>query len=225
MGRIHEGLASHGDAVFSGVQTNGKGQRGKRWETGEGQNIALSIIIQPTHLKAYHPFHLSVVVSLGVYDFFSKYAPDHSSIKWPNDVFWRDRKAGGILIENIMSASSWKWAVAGIGLNINQTEFDPAITNATSLKAITGTEYEPGSLAQELHSTVMMRVDQAGQETYERLLFEYNKYLYKRNSKVKLKKDSMVFETTIKGISPHGKLLTQDVLEKEFDFGEVEWIL
>ena len=225
MGRVHEGLAKHGDAVFSGVQTSGKGQRGKKWETGEGQNIALSIIIQPSHLKAYHPFHLSVVVALGVYDFFSKYAGEETSIKCPNDLFWRDRKAGGILIENIISASAWKWSVAGIGININQALFDPALINPVSLRQVTGNEYDPLQLARELHTAVMRRVDEAGKQAYENLLTEYCQYLYKMNSKVRLKKDNMVFETMIQGISPQGKLITRDALEKEFEFGEVEWIL
>ncbi len=225
MGRVHEGLAKHGEAVFSGIQTSGKGQRGKRWETGEGQNIALSIVIQPTKLKAYHPFHLSAVVSLGVYDFFSKYAGAEASIKWPNDIFWRDRKAGGILIENVMSASSWKWSVAGIGININQQEFDPLLVNAISLRQITGLEHNPVMLANELHFAVMNRVRNAGEQSYETVLAEYSKRLYKMNQNVRLKKDNMVFETTIRGISPQGRLITKDVLEKEFEFGEVEWIL
>jgi BirA family biotin operon repressor/biotin-[acetyl-CoA-carboxylase] ligase len=225
MAAVHEGLAKHGDAVFAYTQTNGKGQRGKVWETGEAENIALSIIIEPGLLKAYHPFQLSATVALGVYDFFSKYAGEETTIKWPNDVFWRDRKAGGVLIENVISGSSWKWAVAGIGININQTVFNPGIRNPVSLKQITGKEFEPADLAAELHRLVMARTGELSSRPYEALLEEYQQHLYKMNGAVKLKKDNMVFETLIKGISPQGKLKTKDVLEKEFEFGEVEWIL
>ena len=75
---------------------------------------------------------------LAAHDFFSHYVFNNAFIKWPNDLYWRDRKAGGILIENIIRGKDWQSAVAGIGININQTSFDPDITNAISLKQITG---------------------------------------------------------------------------------------
>ncbi len=83
-------------------QTGGKGQRGKTWQTGNGENIAISIIIEPKHLQVAEQFNLSVAVALGCYDFFSAYAGDETFIKWPNDIYWRDRKAGGVLIENVI---------------------------------------------------------------------------------------------------------------------------
>jgi BirA family biotin operon repressor/biotin-[acetyl-CoA-carboxylase] ligase len=225
MATVHEGLAKHGNAVFSGFQTHGKGQRGKVWQTRPGQNIALSVILNPKQLNLSHPFQLSLAVALASYDLFSNYAGDGTCIKWPNDIYWRDRKAAGILIENVISGNDWKWAVAGVGVNINQTEFDGSLKKVVSLKQITGKDFDPIELAKELHQHILKRTGELSQKPFKVLLNEYQEHLYKINSVVKLKKENMVFETTVTGVSSTGQLLTFDAIEKQFEFGEVEWVL
>ncbi|MEO6228849.1 MAG: biotin--[acetyl-CoA-carboxylase] ligase [Ferruginibacter sp.] len=225
MALVHEGLAKHGEAVFAHQQTQGKGQRGKVWQTGIDENIALSIILKPKQRKILLPFQLSATIALAVFDFFSKYAGEEVTIKWPNDIYWRDRKAGGILIENVISGSSWKWAVAGIGININQTIFDENLKDPVSLKQITGEHFDTLALARELHQIVLLRLNEGLTKPYELLLEEYQQRLFRINQLVRLKKNNIVFETKIKGISPDGKLLTQDIIDNEFEFGEIEWIL
>ena len=117
MAMVQSGQASHGDAFFSWEQTAGKGQRGRHWQTGKGQNIALSVVLEPTAIKPGHQFYLSVAVALACYDFFNAIAGPETFIKWPNDIFWRDRKAGGVLIENVFNGNTWRFAVVGIGIN------------------------------------------------------------------------------------------------------------
>ena len=91
----------HGMAIFAREQTSGKGQRGKNWVSEKDANIVLSILLNPYPLGIQDQFKLSVCVSVSIYEFFSRYAGDETKIKWPNDLYWRDRKAGGILIENV----------------------------------------------------------------------------------------------------------------------------
>jgi hypothetical protein len=90
-------------------------------------------------LQPFQQFQLSACVAVGTCQFFSKYDADSFKIKWPNDIYWRDRKLGGILIENIIRShepgvANWDWAVAGIGMNINQTNFADGLKNPVSLK-------------------------------------------------------------------------------------------
>jgi BirA family transcriptional regulator, biotin operon repressor / biotin---[acetyl-CoA-carboxylase] ligase len=225
-----QGEIQHGMAVFSHEQTAGKGQRGKNWVSEKDSNIALSILLNPYPLGIPEQFRLSVCISVSVWGLVSKYAGEETKIKWPNDLYWRDRKAGGILIENVVQSSqsgvgSWQWAVVGIGININQTFFTPDLPNPVSLKQITGKNYEPIELAKELCSII--------EENYQMLIagkfaILFNKcqtHLYKKDEKVKLKKGTRVFETTIKGVSETGQLITQHSIEESFEFGEVEWIL
>lgn len=223
MGAAHAGLAKHGMAWFTKEQTAGKGQRGKTWVMEKGENIAMSLVLEPGRVQIKNQFHLSAVVALSCFEFFSQYAGGETSIKWPNDLFWRDRKAAGILIENIFQGKAWKWAVAGIGININQTKFDKFLNKAVSLKEITGKTFNTVDLAKELYTLLMKNL--TGLKTENEIVKQYNEHLYKLNKKVTLKKGNVKFETVIKEVSAEGKLITVDAVERVFDFGEVEWVL
>jgi len=237
MGLIHgdllpdgHGEAQHGMAVFTHEQTAGKGQRGKKWASQKDLNIALSILLNPYPLSIPDQFKLSVCIAVSACEFFSKYAGDETKIKWPNDIYWRDRKAGGILIENVIQSSQstvgrWQWSVAGIGININQTDFDPNLPNPFSLKQITGKKYNPVELAQELCSIIEKNYQSLIAGNFMTLFNKYQTHLYKKDEKVKLKKGTRVFETTIKEVSVTGQLITQHSIEERFEFGEVEWVL
>ena len=225
MAKVHAGLSKHGNAYFSSHQTNGKGQRGKEWQTSVGVNIALSIVLELTTLNATQQFQLSAAVALGCFDFFHKYAGDETTIKWPNDIFWRDRKAGGVLIENIFHGKDWKFSIVGIGINVNQPYFDDALINPVSLKQITGKTFDLTALAKELHLSVLKRVNQLEKKVFGVMLKEYNEHLFCLQKKVRLKKDTVVFDTNILGVTENGQLITMDTTERLFDFGEVVWVL
>jgi BirA family biotin operon repressor/biotin-[acetyl-CoA-carboxylase] ligase len=223
--QIRDKVAKHGDAWFSYEQTDGKGRRGKTWKTENGKNIILSVAVSADFLTIYQQFYLSVAVCLGSIDLFKKYAGDEFKIKWPNDIFWNDRKAGGILIENIITGNTWHWSVIGMGMNINQTDFSvDAVFKPVSLKQITGKDFDVVETAQELYKAVMERYNELQKNGVENMLAKYNEHLFGLNKKVKLKKDNAVFETIIKGVSPQGKLITADSMEREFDFDEVIWL-
>jgi len=123
MGLARAAMAQHGAVVFTHEQTKGKGQRSKGWVSKKGQNLAFSAVVEPNLLRALPPFTLSMAAAVAAHQLVAKYINEDLTIKWPNDIYWRDRKAAGILIENIWQASEWKFAVIGIGLNVNQTEF------------------------------------------------------------------------------------------------------
>lgn len=224
MGQVHEGLARHGATYIAEIQTAGKGQRHKAWITSPGANITMSCVLEPQGPNAPRPFLLSTAMALGCWDFFNDFTKGDVSIKWPNDIYWRDRKAGGILIENVYRASQWQFAIAGIGLNINQTSFSPDLPNPVSLKQITGRQHDRIMLAKELCDRLENRYRQF-LDGGSGLLNEYNGKLYRLGEKVKLKKDNVIFETVIIGTSALGQLLTKDAIERQFGFGEVEWVM
>jgi BirA family biotin operon repressor/biotin-[acetyl-CoA-carboxylase] ligase len=229
MQQVQQGLAKHGMCWFAIEQTAGKGQRGKNWAGEQGKNIAMSLVLEPEQLptgpggQIISPFYLSAVVALACFEFLKTCAGDEMKIKWPNDLYWRDRKAGGILIENKFLGKAWKWAVVGIGININQTGFDEDLPNPVSLKQITGKTFDVTGLAAALHGLLLKNLLQDADP--EKIMQQYNKYLYKINELVTLRKNDTNFDTVIKEVSAQGKLVTVDALEQEFDFGEVEWIL
>ncbi|MEO8860198.1 MAG: biotin--[acetyl-CoA-carboxylase] ligase [Ginsengibacter sp.] len=109
MALVKKGLASSDEAVFSMEQTAGKGRRGKSWQSKMGENIILTIIAEMQWLPVQKQFQVSVAVAVGCVAFFSKYTKESIKIKWPNDIFINDRKAGGVLIENVIHGSLWQW--------------------------------------------------------------------------------------------------------------------
>jgi BirA family biotin operon repressor/biotin-[acetyl-CoA-carboxylase] ligase len=219
----HEGMARHGTAVFAHRQTKGRGQRSKEWVTGEGNNIALSLVLEPSSLPTSRLFSLSMAVAIGVHDFFRSHAGEGTAIKWPNDIYWRDRKAAGILIENQIQGGAWKFAVAGTGINVNQTDFGELQQRAVSLKQITGKDYDPVELAKDLCAFI----DSSYQLLHgspEKLVEEYHSRLYKLNEAVRFKKESRVFQGIVRGVTPNGQLIVRHALEELFEVGEVEWL-
>lgn len=224
MRQINAGIATDGDAWFALEQTGGKGRRGRHWLSSKGENIILSIAVNTLFLRVYEQFQLSTAVSLGCYDLFKTYDNIHTKIKWPNDLFWNDRKAGGILVENIIRGTIWQWSVIGMGINVNQTSFDPTLKKPVSLKQITGKNFDPVQLGKELYDCVVNRLNELKANNFKQLLNEYNNVLYKRNERVKLKKQNIIFETIISGVSPTGQLQTADGNSNAFSFDEVEWL-
>ncbi|MDP9230101.1 MAG: biotin--[acetyl-CoA-carboxylase] ligase, partial [Bacteroidota bacterium] len=240
MGQVHSGLAKHGIAYFAHQQIAGKGQRGKSWVTEKKTNIIISVVVQPSNFQLNEQFHLNACMALAIHTFFKSYAGDETKIKWPNDIYWRDRKAAGILIENVVSPLStvqsegsaingqqaaWKWAVVGIGININQTTFPDTLKNPVSLKQITGKNYNTVLLAKQLCESIDIFYKKLLKGGYEGILETYNENLYKKNETARLKKDNYVFEATIKGVADNGQLIVHNKIEERFNFGEVKWAI
>lgn len=226
MVQIHEGMAKHGMAFFARQQTAGKGQHGRTWLAQKDESIALSIIISPGMLGLHEQFFLSAATALTCADFLSKILIPKTAIKWPNDLYINDRKAGGILIENILKGTEWKYSIIGIGINLNQAKFDPTLPNAVSLRQITGKNFDALELAKQLYVLLMHKIDALANENFDQLLKNYNKLLFRKEEWVKLKKGNVVFEAKITGVSPQGALLAQTgTILQEFNYGEVEWIL
>ena len=225
MAQLHAGTALHGNAYFARQQRFGKGRRGKSWQTQKDKNIVISIVLNTGFLPVYQQFQLSIATSLACLDCLHRFKINGLKIKWPNDLYWNDRKAGGLLIETIIKGDLWQWAVIGIGININQTTFNDDLPNPVSIKQITGKTYDTVAIAKELVADVLKRFDELQKNEFDNLFRLYNQSLYQLNQQVRLKKDNIVFDTTIKGVDRQGQLITKNSMEQNFDFDEVEWLL
>lgn len=220
-GMIHAGLAMHGMSWLAKEQTQGKGQRGKKWKSTADESILLSIALQPDPYFAAFPFIFSAKIALSVISWAENATGKYFRIKWPNDIYFNDNKAGGILIENIYEGAKWVWSVVGIGINLNQKEFPSDLPNPISFYQINHQKFSVNELAIDLRNEIMKGLSVASDST----LKNYNQKLYKRGAEVLLKKDNAVFKTTIQQVNAAGELLTRDTLDRAFTVGEVEWIL
>ena len=224
---------SEGTVVITDAQTAGRGQRGARWVTSQGHNFTFSLVLRPTFLVASEQFMLSQAMALGVRRFVSKFTED-VCIKWPNDLYVRDLKIGGILIESAWQGTRMTHAVVGIGLNINQTNFEsePALKDdgtslrATSLRLETGQMFElaaqlPSLLQSIEHAYLHLR---AGQ--YEQIRNDYRSVLLGYGKRRLFRKNGQVLEGVVTGVTNTGRLCIQqtDGVVVEYDIKEVEWL-
>jgi len=224
MGLVRAGMAQHGAVVFAHEQTKGKGQRNKKWLSAKDLNIAMSIVLKPNHLPPAEPFLISMMVAVAVQELLSQHINDCIRIKWPNDIYWRDRKAAGILIENIWQGQDWKFSVVGIGINVNQVEFASLETKAVSIRQITGREFNCVVLAKNL-CELLENKHQLLLSNSSRVVDQYKANLYKLQEPIQLKKDQLLFEAKFKDVNSKGQMVVQHEIEEKFDVGDIEWII
>ena len=117
-----KGEADNLTSVYSSFQTDGRGQRGNKWESEDGKNLLFSFVIFPKGLPAKEHFILLQITALALFDTLTEYT-DGISIKWPNDIYWMDKKICGTLIENDLSGMNIERSISGTGVNLNQKIF------------------------------------------------------------------------------------------------------
>lgn len=226
MEQVNKGEVTPGTAWFAMEQTAGKGQRGKQWVSPPGENIMLTVALQPNGIPLSRQFMLSVTVALATYDFFSKYAGEETCIKWSNDIYWRDRKAGGILIENVLRGNTWQYAIIGMGININQAQFPDHLPNPVSLKQITGKTWDSVALAKELCSCLRQRMQQLHPSQYEALLQEYKSHLFRLQEPGLYLLNGTYFQGIIRDVLPDGQLCLEKNGEMmQLGFGEITFVV
>jgi len=160
-------------------QTAGRGQRGNRWESKRGENLTFSILFKPESIAAKDQFVILKAVALGVVDYLAQRGV-MCRVKWPNDIYFNDLKICGILIENGISCDKLAYSIAGIGININQEIFDPSAPNPTSLKLLTGNEYDIRQELPDIVSSVILRYKQAISGKVRKLENDYLVLLYRK---------------------------------------------
>ena len=152
---LDEGIDITDNIVVADFQTSGKGQGCNVWQSEDGMNLLFSIALDMSFLKAENQFLLTQMVSVAMIDVLKKYLPEESLfIKWPNDIYFNDKKIAGILIKNEIKGMMLGTSIIGIGLNVNQTYFDKSLPNPISIKMITGKDYDLERLLLEVYKSL-----------------------------------------------------------------------
>lgn len=222
---IRDGVAKDGMVIYAEEQTAGRGQKNHVWESKKHENIMFSAVLDTSWLSINDQFKLSCAVALACSDFFSAYAGDETCIKWPNDLYWRDRKAGGILIENVIKGKKWEHAIIGIGININQTEFGSMKHKPVSLKQITGKNFDNIFLTKQLCTNLDGRIQELKNKQFNAQLSIYNDRLFMKNKSVLFQSMEEEFLSIVKGVNEHGQLVVLNNGPTAFNHGEIEWKL
>lgn len=201
--------------LYAGYQTAGRGQTGNSWESEEGKNLLCSILLPPGK----NLYFLNIAVSVALI----RLLDEQLTIKWPNDIYWKDKKLAGILLENAIIGSEVKYAIAGIGLNVNQTKFVSNAPNPVSLKQITGKEYDIDKLMKDLFEAVNTVLN----EPEDGIWSEYKAHLFRREGFWSFEDQNGAFEAHIEDVLPTGEIVLRDKNGQvhQYGFKQIKYIL
>ncbi|GAF01660.1 bifunctional protein BirA [Saccharicrinis fermentans DSM 9555 = JCM 21142] len=212
--------------VITDKQTAGKGQAGNYWESEANKNLTFSLLLKPIYIEIQDQFIISKAVALGIIHVFKDFSQDFS-IKWPNDIYYRDKKIGGILIENTISRTTISDSIVGIGLNINQEYFTSDAPNPISLKNISGQDFELITILSKVVHAITAYVNDIKCGNSAKLNQLYLNNLYRRQGFHLYKDHHGEFMAQITGINEYGhlQLKTQTGEKRTYAFKEVTFII
>jgi len=170
---------AEGTVITADYQWAGRGQIGSVWQAAAGSNLLMSIILYPSFLPARASFLLNQVFSLAVSDAVGLLVGSLPAVKWPNDIYINGKKAGGLLVQNSLQGSRIQWSVVGIGLNVNQQNFDPSLSAATSLALALGHSFDRELLLAGLCQALERRYLQLRAGEKDIILRDYLNRLYR----------------------------------------------
>jgi len=205
---LKQEIVEDGTVIIATAQTAGKGQGENTWETEPGKDLTFTVILHPTFLNAAGQFLLSKAISLGVCDFLANYIDD-VLVKWPNDVFVYGKKIGGILIRHTVNNEMLQTTIVGIGININQTSFDPQLSTATSLSLILGREFILEETLSQLCEALDNRYAMLRNEEIAELENDYLKSLLGFGETRRFRVKDVTVEGVIRGVDDFGRLLVE----------------
>jgi len=221
-----ENRATDGCVVITDKQTAGRGQRGNQWEARPGENLTFSVVWRPTFLPAQDQFLLSQAVALAVHDWATTLLGTDQAlrVKWPNDIFYGNQKLGGILIENTLSGTMIQNSIVGIGVNVNQREFEAS--TATSLANLTGRSYSLPSLAAHLLECLERRYLQLRAGRLSTIRYDYLHALYRYQESHSYEIEGRRVLGEIMGVDETGRLaLALEGQLRHFDLKEIRYVL
>lgn len=212
--------------ISTDFQTAGRGQRGNSWESEEKKNLLFSLLLTPSFLPANEQFILSQVVSLSIKEELDTYGSGFS-IKWPNDIYWNDKKICGILIENDLQGSYLSQSIAGICININQEAFHSSAPNPVSLKQITGKEHDLNSILENILCRLDSYYKKIQSGYMESISQTYYNALFRKEVFAGFSDKNGKFTARIIRVEPSGLLVVadKDGMERSYAFKEISYIL
>lgn len=223
--RMNEQILPEGYTVSTDFQTAGRGQATNKWESERGKNLLFSTLFRPKNIELRNQFLFSKAIALGIQSALEELLGEKISIKWPNDIYWNDRKLCGILIETEIFGGKMEQAIVGIGINVNQTTFVSNAPNPVSMNQIAGHEFDRKmvleKILEEMLATTAIEI--------EELECRYFSALYRNNGYFPFRKkgEKETFFAKILEVKPNGFLVVETKTDQrcEFFFKEVEFVI
>lgn len=195
--------------AYADYQTAGRGQGTNTWESANGKNLLFSILCHPSWVPIQSQFIISEAIALAIHDALSAITND-ITIKWPNDIYWQNRKISGTLIESTIEARHIKDCIIGTGVNVNQTAFESDAPNPVSLYQITGHETDRLLLLHDIANRFSNYLTDIRNGNYEKIVSLYMSYLYRSHGFFPYRDKNGLFEGAIVEVEDDGHLVLRD---------------
>lgn len=220
---IRDADLPEGLVLITDHQTEGRGQRGNSWESGQGVNLTLSVLLKPKFLATKDQFQLNMAIALGIAAGLQSLVSRTISLKWPNDIFIDDKKVGGILIQNQSQGGTLSAAIVGIGVNVNQMEF--AAPRATSLIQIGGKALLLDDVFQHLISALEASYLELRAGHLASIRSRYLKSLYRHGQTQSFESEGEHFVGIITDVDEFGRLCVKtDSSIRKFSLKEIRML-
>lgn len=216
-----------GDVVWADFQTAGRGQRGHVWHSQKGENLTFSVVLEPLFVAIAEQFSVSEVVALSLVDMLAEYGIE-AKIKWTNDIYVGDKKLVGILIEHSLAATTLRRTIVGVGINVNQREFDSSIPNPVSMAQLLDKQLDAEDVLKCFLAHLQRNYELLRQGEKEALHERYNTLLYRKEEyHIYALPSGERFSAKIVGTAPSGALRLENEQgeTKDYLFKEVEFII
>lgn len=217
---------AEGSIISADFQTSGRGQVGNSWFSSKGANLLFSLLLYPKNIKAKHQFIISRIVSLALKRVLDRYM-QNITIKWPNDIYWKNKKIAGILIENNLMGQYIDYTIIGVGLNVNEDDFPANLPNPISMRQITGFEIDRDKVLASLQKEFWTLYQSLKQGDTADIEQEYMSHLYRGQGVYWFSDETGTFKASIKTVLPTGHLIlsVHDTGEtKTYAFKEVSFV-
>ena len=218
--------------VTADYQSNGRGQGTNTWESEDGKNLLFSMLVKPTGIEAEKQFVLSMAEALALKEAIDSVISqgcdgEDVRLKWPNDIYWRDYKISGTLIETTLSGKTIKTCIFGTGIDVNQTVFRSETPNPLSLCSIVGTQIDREALLESIVTCFERYYKMVVDHNYDRIAGAYKAALYRRTGMHRYADRNGEFCAEIKDVALNGTLTLQtDTGEtRHYAFKEVKFII
>lgn len=240
---LYSDALPHLYVIRTDYQTAGRGQAGNGWESEDGKNLLCSALLRYAGLPAKEQWRVSMLVAVALRETIvrvlgkDKQVSDKLTIKWPNDIYYEDKKLVGILIENMLQGAEVGYTIAGVGVNVNQTKWLSGAPNPISMKEITGEEYDVEKLEKEWIES-MKSWEKCSAED---IRVAYMQYLYRREgwhtyverevsvqpTMIASQDMAGTFLAELVGVTEHGELVLRqkDGEEKKYHFKQIRFVL
>ena len=223
---LREQELEEGTLVIADFQTEGRGQMGNSWTSEKGKNLLFSLLVYPREVQANAQFIISRIASLAVKKTIDRFADD-IRVKWPNDIYWKDKKIAGMLIESDLRGRYIENSVIGIGMNVNQEWFPAGLPNPVSLWQVTGVEQDREQLLELFTREFFLLYREFQRGGISTIEDEYMLNLYRVNEYHWYEYKNGRFQAMIRDVLPSGYLVVRTLAEGEdrsYAFKEIAFV-